>query len=136
MRAQAKTISAIAAWNTAWGLALEGTDGARRLEANFVGRDYFPILGVPRRFWGACSPPTITSIGGHAPLVVMLSEATWRQEFGADPAIVGKDVRLQNRVFSVVGVMPASFTDVAASQGIARRRVVADRARAGTVRRC
>ena len=33
IRAQAKTIQSIAAWNTAWGLALEGSDGARRLEA-------------------------------------------------------------------------------------------------------
>ena len=112
----AKTVSAIAAWNTAWGLALEGTDGARRLEANFVGRDYFPILGVPPLL-GRVFTSDDHIIGGHAPLVVILSEATWRQEFGADAAIVGKDVRLQNRVFTVVGVMPASFTDVAASQG-------------------
>src|SRR5262249_32782333 len=35
----------------------------------------------------------------------------------ADAAIAGKEVRLQNRVFTVIGVMPASFTDVAARHG-------------------
>jgi putative ABC transport system permease protein len=116
IRAQAKTIQSVAAWNTAWGLALEGGDGARRLEASFVGRDYFSVLGAAPllgRAFGADDH----AIGGQSPLVVMLSEATWRQEFGADPAIVGKDVRLQGRVFSVIGVMPASFSDVATSQG-------------------
>jgi predicted permease len=116
IRAQATTIAAIAPWNTAWGLALEGTEGARRLEANFVGRNYFTLLGAAPLL-GRLFAADDHAIGGDAPLVVMLSEATWRQEFGGDRAIVGKDVRLQNRVFTVVGVMPASFTDVAASQG-------------------
>ena len=56
-------------------------------------------------------------VGGNIPPVVILSEATWRQEFGSDPAIIGREGRLQNRVFAVVGVMPAAFTDVASSQG-------------------
>lgn len=41
VRQQARSIAAITPWNTGWGLALEGVDGARRLESNFVGRDYF-----------------------------------------------------------------------------------------------
>ena len=116
IRAQSKTIAAVTPWNTAWGLALEGSEGARRLEANFVGRGYFSILGATPLMGRAFSDAE-HAVGGSPALVVMLSEATWRQEFGADPAIVGKDVRLQNRVFTVVGVMPATFTDVAASQG-------------------
>ncbi len=116
IRSQSQTIGAIAAWNTAWGLALEGADGARRLDANFVGRDYFALLGASPlmgRVFGADDH----AIGGATILPVVLSEGTWRQEFGADPAIVGKDVRLQNRAFTVIGVMPASFSDVATSMG-------------------
>jgi putative ABC transport system permease protein len=116
IRRDSKTVAAITPWNTAWGLALEGTDGAQRLEANFIGRDYFSILGATP-LMGRVFSAEDHAIGGDAPLVVMLSEATWRQEFGGDPAIVGKEVRLQNRVFTVVGVMPSSFSDVATSQG-------------------
>lgn len=116
IRRESKTLAAITPWNTAWGLALEGTDGAQRLEANFIGRDYFSILGATP-LMGRVFSADDHALGGDAPLVVMLSEATWRQEFGADPAIIGRDVRLQNRVFTVVGVMPSSFSDVATSQG-------------------
>lgn len=116
IRQQSKTLSAITPWATSWGLALEGGDGARRLEANFVGRDYFSLLGASPLMGRVFSSDDHAS-GGDANLVVMLSEATWRQDFGADPAIVGRDVRLQNRVFTVIGVMPATFSDVATSQG-------------------
>ncbi len=116
IRTQAKSITGLAAWNTAWGLALEGTDGARRLEASFVGRGYFQLLGASPQL-GRVFNEGDHAIGGTPALVAVISDATWRQEFGADPAIVGKEVRLQNRVFTVIGVMPASFTDVAVSQG-------------------
>jgi putative ABC transport system permease protein len=116
IRREARGVAAITPWNTAWGLALEGTDGARRLEANFIGRDYFSILGAAP-LMGRVFSADDHALGGDAPLVVVLSEATWRQEFGSDPAIVGKDIRLQNRVFTVIGVMPSSFSDVATSQG-------------------
>ena len=116
IRARATTIAAITPWNTAWGLALEGTDGARRLQSNFVGREYFSILGA-RPLMGRAFTHDDHAIGGAPSLVVMLSEGTWRQEFGGDPAIIGRSIRLQNRTFTVVGVMPAGFADVAAVQG-------------------
>jgi predicted permease len=116
IRAQSKTLAAVTPWNTAWGLALDGTDGAQRLESNFVGRDYFSIVGATPLLGRTFSTQEHT-LGGDAPLVVVLSEGTWRQQFGSDPDIVGRSIRLQNRLFTVIGVMPASFADVAVSQG-------------------
>lgn len=46
--------------------------------------------------------------GGAARLVV-LSDATWRTRFGADPQIVGRTVRLDEQPHQVVGVMPGGF---------------------------
>ncbi len=113
---QSRTIAEAAPWTNNWGLAVEGTDGAQRLEANFVGHGYFAILGgtplMGRTFTAADHV-----LGGDGTLVAIVSEGTWRQQLGADPAIVGREVRLQNRVFTVVGVMPASFHDAAAGQG-------------------
>jgi putative ABC transport system permease protein len=40
---------------------------------------------------------------------VILSDRLWKRCFGADPAIVGKSVRLDDRTFVVTGVMPSSF---------------------------
>jgi predicted permease len=115
IREHAKTLVRIAAWNNGWGLTLEGTDGGRRLNANFVGNRYFDILAAAPMM-GRVFTAADHDFGANPP-VVILSEATWRQEFGSDPAIIGREVRLQNRVFAVVGVMPAAFTDVASSQG-------------------
>ena len=40
---------------------------------------------------------------------MVLSEGLWRSRFGADPGIAGRSVTLDQRTFTVAGVMPASF---------------------------
>jgi putative ABC transport system permease protein len=40
---------------------------------------------------------------------VVLSDRLWRRRFAADPAIIGKTIRLDDQNFLVTGVMPASF---------------------------
>ena len=41
--------------------------------------------------------------------VVLINHGLWRDRFGADPDIVGKSVRIDNRPRTVVGVMPDDF---------------------------
>ena len=41
--------------------------------------------------------------------VAVLSEVFWRDRLGADPLVVGKSVRLNDRPFTVIGVVPASI---------------------------
>jgi len=45
---------------------------------------------------------------GAAPVVVV-SEGLWRTRFGANPNILGTSITLDQRPFTVVGIMPASF---------------------------
>ena len=40
---------------------------------------------------------------------MILTDAFWRRRFGADPAILGKTLRLEGQNVAVVGVMPAGF---------------------------
>jgi len=42
--------------------------------------------------------------------VVVLAYETWADEFGSDPAVVGRQIRLGGLEFTVVGVAPASFS--------------------------
>ncbi len=44
--------------------------------------------------------------------VAVLSHACWQDEYGSDPAVLGKPARINGVNFTVVGVMPARFTDV------------------------
>jgi putative ABC transport system permease protein len=44
-----------------------------------------------------------------APPVAILTEKLWRERFGADPAALGQTIRLDERLFTVVGVMPSVF---------------------------
>jgi len=41
--------------------------------------------------------------------VVLLSHGLWTQSFGADPAVVGRDITLEGERHEVIGVMPAVF---------------------------
>ena len=42
--------------------------------------------------------------------VVMLGRTMWEQEFGSDPAVLGRTVRINGHDFTVIGVAPAAFT--------------------------
>jgi predicted permease len=45
----------------------------------------------------------------HAPGVAVLSDATWKQRFGADPNIVGRAITLGNEKYTVIGVANPKF---------------------------
>ena len=41
-----------------------------------------------------------------APAVAVITDALWRRRFGADPAVVGRAVRMDEDEVTIVGVMP------------------------------
>jgi putative ABC transport system permease protein len=74
--------------------------------AGTVTSNVFPLLRAAPLL-GRGLVPSDDNAG--APPVTVLSEHLWRERFGGDASAVGKSVRLDERVFTVVGVMPASF---------------------------
>jgi putative ABC transport system permease protein len=72
-----------------------------------VSANYFQLLGV-QPMLGRLLDETD---GGSARVV--LSERLWRQYLGADPAILGKRVRLGDRTYTVTAVVSADFRDPA-----------------------
>jgi predicted permease len=44
--------------------------------------------------------------------VVILSDRLWRRRFGADPAIVGRSIRINSEPHDVVGIMPAEMDQI------------------------
>jgi len=87
---------------------LTGSAQPLRLSFKQVTPNYFSVLGVDAQLGRTFDPNDATP--GYN-LEVVLSDGLWRREFGADPHVLGKAVRLDNDVYHVVGVMPRGFRD-------------------------
>jgi predicted permease len=68
--------------------------------------NFFQTMGVKPEMGRAFSQEEANK--GARP-VVMLTDAYWRRQFAADPAIVGKAIELNGTPVTVVGVLPPSF---------------------------
>lgn len=83
--------------------------GGEGTETAFIQRvtaDIFPMMGA-RAALGSVLSRANLEVGGVRGIV--LSDSLWRRRFGADPAVVGRVIRLDDTPFHVVGVMPADF---------------------------
>jgi putative ABC transport system permease protein len=95
---------------TGTGANVNLTGGVEPLRLSFkqVTPNYFAVLGVDAQLGRTFDPHDATP--GYN-LEVVISDGIWRREFGADPHILGKALRLDNDVYQVVGVMPRGFRD-------------------------
>jgi len=74
----------------------------QRLAALAVGQGMLPMTGVQPLFGRTF---TADEDRPGAPRVALISEALWRGQFAADPAIIGRDVRINDVAHQVIGVM-------------------------------
>ncbi|HVH25733.1 MAG TPA: ABC transporter permease [Vicinamibacterales bacterium] len=106
IRAQATSFDGVAAY-AYWDANLSGgTERPERLQAYRVGASTFDLLGA-RPLYGRTLEPGDGA--PDAPDAAVLSYQLWQRRFGADPAVVGSAIRLDERTYSVVGVMPRTF---------------------------
>ena len=92
-----------------WRPALTGTPQPERLSGQSVSFEFFRTLGVQPSM-GRDFVADDDVFNGRR--VVILSDRMWRQHFQGDAAIVGKQVRLEDDLYTVIGVMPNSFVNV------------------------
>ena len=87
-------------------LNLKGDQQAEQLSAGIITANFLDSVGVEpvlgRNFIAEEDRP-----GG--PLAVLLSQPFWIRKYGADPGIVGKSIALNDKSYSVIGIMPANF---------------------------
>jgi predicted permease len=82
-------------------------DHPRLALGEVVTGNYFPLLGVHAELGRTLMPDDDRS---GAPRVVAIADRFWRQEFGADPATVGRTLRIHGQPYTIVGVVPSTFT--------------------------
>ena len=109
---------------TAASIALSGGSPASRtqsdsagsvpeqLDGELVSASYFATLRVAPAAGRFFLADEDVGAGGH-PLAV-LSDRLWRRRFGADPAMVGGTVRVNDVALTVVGIAPPGFSGVTA----------------------
>ena len=88
---------------------LTGQGEAAHIPGAVVSAELFSLLGVRPALGRAFLPEEDKLGAADGGLVVILSHRLWQERFGADPGIVGRTIELDNRSFTVVGVMPAGF---------------------------
>ena len=92
-------------------LAFVQTDvdgGVEMLPAELVSGSFFPMLGVDAAVGRTLLPEDDLSPGAHP--VVMLGYAYWESRYARDPGAVGRDIRLNGRNYTIVGVAPREYT--------------------------
>src|SRR5438093_10070588 len=68
----------------------------------------FTVMGVEPTFGRGFRPEEDQIPGRDA--VVVLGRALWEQEFGSDPAVLGRRLRINGNELTVIGVAPSEFT--------------------------
>ena len=75
-------------------------EAERTVRAELVSENYFDVVGAGTRAGRALAPGD----RGASPLPVVVTERLWRGAFNADPAIVGRTIRVERVAATVVGV--------------------------------
>jgi putative ABC transport system permease protein len=109
VRRHQQAFSGLMAWS-AKGFNLAQGGKARYAEGLFVSGDFFNVLQIPavigRTFTAQDDQPGCGSPGA------VISYSFWQGEFAGDPAVTNRDVRLDGRLFPVIGVTPPGFFGV------------------------
>ena len=106
LRAGVPSLGGIAEYSP-WNLTLQGDNDAVRLDVGLVTGNYFDVMGLSPVLGRLTRP---SDDGAGVPPVMVLTHDFWVKRFGGDPAIVGRQVKLDGQSVTVIGVLqPAPF---------------------------
>jgi predicted permease len=105
LRDGARSLAGIAEFSS-WTVTLQGDD-AVRIDVGLVTGNYFEVMGLSPVLGRLTRP---SDDGPGVPPVAVLTHDAWMKRFGGDSSIVGKQVRLDGKSVTVIGVVqPAPF---------------------------
>src|SRR5262249_46511946 len=104
---QAKSYEQIAAVSDA-SFSLTTQDGKlpEQVAGQFASANLFVTLGIAPAI-GRTFASNEDSLQG--PLLAVIGDSLWRRGFGADPNVVGSQIRLNGVNYTLIGVMPSGF---------------------------
>lgn len=105
IRTQSNSIEQLAAY-TVNDANLTGQGDPEREQAAHVTTNFFDVLGVRPILGRGFAPEDATP--GHDQETV-LSYALWQTKFGGDPGVIGRQMHINGRSFTIAGVMNKDF---------------------------
>jgi predicted permease len=102
LRAQVPDFAKVAEYHS-MAFQLYGRGEPQRVQTGVVSDDFFSMLGV-RPLLGRLFRPGEDAVG--APPVVVLSYRYWVDQLGADPSVVGSTFTMNDKVHTIIGVLP------------------------------
>ena len=104
LRDQSQTLQGLAAF-TRTGAVLNRSEESRQLYGLAITSDIFPVLAIPP----ARGRPYTREDDNVDARVVVLTDYAWKTFFNSDSDIVGKQISLSWRLYTVLGIMPPGF---------------------------
>jgi len=104
-RARTRSFAAMAA-HVGTGFTFTGGSGPELVLGQMVSPDFFTVLGAPPLLGRVFAADEFSPGRSN---VLVLAHRFWQERYGADPSLVGRQVTVNGKPFTVVGVMPAGI---------------------------
>ena len=92
-----------------WNLTVTGRDLPEDVNAAYMTSNSFNFFGVPMALGRGFVPSE--AVDGEDPQpVAVLSHKFWQRHFNSDPTVVGQNIQLVRKNYTIVGVTPSRFT--------------------------
>lgn len=83
----------------------DGRGAPLQVSAGVITPDFFEVLGIKPAIGATWDPDGTEPV----PEGVVISDALWRNRFGADPGLIGGRIQVDGSPVTLIGVMPESF---------------------------
>ena len=102
-----QTVFSGLAAHLAFGVSLSYRDQSTTGEGMYVSGSYFPTLGLRPALGRLLGPADDQGTGTN--YVAVLGYGYWQSQFGSDPGVLGRPLRVNGQAMTIVGVAPRAF---------------------------
>lgn len=113
-RDQADAFEGLAAYSSFNTFHTTGDAEPVRLRGGFVTGNYFDVLGVRAQLGRTLQPSDVQPANAD---IVVINDALWHRRYNANPSIIGETLSLNDKPYTIVGVLEPSFRSLRLSPG-------------------
>jgi predicted permease len=112
IRENQRVFSGLFAWDGQGIVNIEANGVKYAAGGSIVTGGYFSTLGIQPFLGRLITPRDLSPDGGLSAAVAVIGYDCWQRRYQGDPAVVGKSIRVEDRVLTVIGVTPKSFSSL------------------------